>query len=126
MSLIAKLARNVAIRLSKVRTRRENSVPDRGLLVLWKTGPNQTPSQSRTFKAFVLFCSGYLTYKLVKERFRVLPQVSAASPLAGRRQQFNFIADVVEKSAPAVVYIEIRDPRWETPYNRTWHVNGGF
>ncbi|GLV34437.1 HTRA2-related serine protease [Carabus blaptoides fortunei] len=40
--------------------------------------------------------------------------VYAAVPvknLEGRRRQFNFIADVVEQSAPSVVYIEIKDGR---------------
>lgn len=44
---------------------------------------------------------------------RLVPNVFAATKksLAGRRDQFNFIADVVEVSAPAVVYIEIKDTR---------------
>lgn len=41
--------------------------------------------------------------------------VSAATTtgggLSGRRKQFNFIADVVAVSGPAVVFIEIKDPR---------------
>ncbi|XP_041781290.1 serine protease HTRA2, mitochondrial [Anopheles merus] len=42
--------------------------------------------------------------------FGFLPTVSAkTSAAAGNRQQYNFIADAVEISAPAVVFIEIRD-----------------
>uniref|UniRef100_A0A182PR27 Serine protease HTRA2, mitochondrial n=1 Tax=Anopheles epiroticus TaxID=199890 RepID=A0A182PR27_9DIPT len=39
--------------------------------------------------------------------FRLLPTVSAST--RSNRKQYNFIADAVEISAPAVVYIEIRD-----------------
>lgn len=41
------------------------------------------------------------------------PVVNAATAkvLKGRRQQFNFISDVVEVSAPSVVYIEIQDTK---------------
>lgn len=45
------------------------------------------------------------------------PNVQAAVPmdgdssLKGRRQMFNFIADVVAQSSPSVVYIEIKDNR---------------
>lgn len=50
----------------------------------------------------------------------VLPSVHAAVPiipteadlnLKGRRNQFNFIADVADKVAHTVVYIEIKDTR---------------
>lgn len=42
-----------------------------------------------------------------------LPSVAAATPLSkkGNRDKYNFIAEVVEVSAPAVVYIEIKDTR---------------
>lgn len=43
----------------------------------------------------------------------VLPVAHAATAkvLQGRRTQFNFISDVVEVSAPSVVYIEIQDTK---------------
>lgn len=42
-----------------------------------------------------------------------LPVANAATAkvLTGRRTQFNFISDVVEVSAPSVVYIEIVDEK---------------
>ncbi|XP_062537224.1 serine protease HTRA2, mitochondrial [Armigeres subalbatus] len=47
--------------------------------------------------------------------FSVFPSVAAATQssndLKGRRVMYNFIADVVDISAPAVVYIEIKDTR---------------
>lgn len=71
-----------------------------------------------SFNYLLIFASGYLTYRIYKEKekFHILPNVEAASvfggnSLSGRRKQYNFIADVVETSAPSVVYIEIKDTR---------------
>jgi HtrA serine peptidase 2 len=61
-------------------------------------------------KYLFLLAAGYLTYKLSERNF-LIPSVSATSNLKGRRKQFNFVAEVVESSAPAVVYIEIKDTR---------------
>lgn len=49
-----------------------------------------------------------------RRKFSLFPSVAAATnfkDLKGRRAMHNFIADVVDVSAPAVVYIEIKDTR---------------
>lgn len=68
-------------------------------------------------KYLFYFTSGCLIYKILIQR-KLCDNVDLAVPfstggtkLAGRRKQFNFIADVVETSAPSVVYIEIKDTK---------------
>ncbi|VEN34726.1 unnamed protein product [Callosobruchus maculatus] len=74
---------------------------------------NVNHSRSRTLRYLLVFTSGLISYKIYHEHFSIIPGVSAftGQKLAGRRKQYNFIADVVETSAPAVVYIEIKDAR---------------
>lgn len=68
-----------------------------------------------SLKYSLLLASSLLAYKLCRDR-ELFPSVSAASfftsnKLDGRRKTQNYIADVVEVCAPAVVYIEIKDVR---------------
>ncbi|XP_067619353.1 serine protease HTRA2, mitochondrial [Eurosta solidaginis] len=60
--------------------------------------------------AAITCASAYLLYK---HRHTIIPNVSAFTlpPLSGRRNQYNFLADVVHACAPSVVYIEIKDMR---------------
>ena len=59
---------------------------------------------------------GLLGFYEWKRKFSLLPTIEAATKvssndLKGRREKFNFIADVVEVVSPSVVYIEITDTR---------------
>lgn len=70
---------------------------------------NQSQSRDSSLldnlKYLMLLGSGYLVYQYLGFGTKV----DAATPVKNRRSQHNFIADVVEESAPSVVYIEIKD-----------------
>ena len=77
----------------------------------YRSNGNHEDQGSKRFDPKIsIFCfcvaltGGYLN------KDRLFPTVTAASPfnLQGRRKQFNFIADVVQVSAPSLVYIEIK------------------
>lgn len=68
----------------------------------------------RNLRYVIALSVGIISYKLLNGS--ICPRVEAAIPivpikLKGRRQQFSCIADVVEVSSPAVVFIEIKDTR---------------
>lgn len=72
--------------------------------------PPNSKWNSKTNYAIGL-CTGIVGYSLLKDYFDyVIPEVSAAVPMS-KRSQFNFIADVVEDAAKALVFIEIQDTR---------------
>lgn len=51
----------------------------------------------------------------------LMPSIAAAVPTTiavSNRSKFNFLADIVEMAAPAVVYIEIKDKRHVDYYSR--------
>ena len=49
----------------------------------------------------------------------------ADPPASSRRHQLNFIADIVEKTAPAVIYIEVTERYWYFNYLLSWTWGGG-
>lgn len=79
---------------------------------------NKTDKEWNGLKYTLGIAAGLVFYSLVS-REKPLRKAYAAVPfstdtqknLHGRRQQYSFIADVVEASGPAVVYIEIKDTR---------------
>lgn len=77
---------------------------------------NNNDNLERNYKYLWAIGLGVLGYKLFgghvfHEADASVPFNSGGSKLHGRRKQYSFIADVVEQSAPAVVYIEIKDTR---------------
>lgn len=64
--------------------------------------------KSYYFSGVLAVAVGFIGYVSYREKLLAATKVA---DLKGRRKQYNFIADVVEVSAPSVVYIEIKDGR---------------
>lgn len=89
----------------------------------WHNKESKTNYISSKLNYILTFCSfsiGYVIYKYknniinyIDDKIIVIPVVEAAklitTNVSENRERYNFIADVVEISAPSVVYIEIKD-----------------
>ncbi|KAL3275767.1 hypothetical protein HHI36_020512 [Cryptolaemus montrouzieri] len=73
----------------------------------------QTPYEH--FKYITLFLSGYCAYTYYNRKNIISIANADAKHLfnPGGRKNYNFLADVVEIVAPALVYIEIKDKRFD-------------
>lgn len=98
-----------------------NETPVRASCELVKVIDNESNASKKWgngLKYTLGIAAGLTLYSYLKKE-NVFPQVHAAIPfnpdaqkkLQGRRKQYSYIADVVEASGPAVVYIEIKDTR---------------
>lgn len=65
-------------------------------------------SRSTYISGILAAAAGFIGYFSMKEK---LYAATGFHDLKGRREKYNFIADVVTVSAPSVVYIEIKDSR---------------
>lgn len=77
--------------------------------VVPSSGSNSERGKSYCFGG-VLVAAGVIGYVSYKEKL-CAAEKSNKLDLRGRREKFNFIADVVAVSGPSVVYIEIKDGR---------------
>lgn len=80
-----------------------------------KSGDRKEQRNPQKWPLLTIF-AGAATFAWEKDRnmpLLSLPVVEAATAkvLRNRREQYNFISDVVEVSAPSVVYIEIQDTK---------------
>ncbi|XP_006880891.1 PREDICTED: serine protease HTRA2, mitochondrial isoform X2 [Elephantulus edwardii] len=81
--------------------------PDPRVRVLPSGSPEPPGGRARVWLAAALGAGGAALWLWAWGRGCPAVHAAVSSPPASPRSQYNFIADVVEKTAPAVVYIEI-------------------
>lgn len=70
---------------------------------------NSFQDNRNSYFCVVAVAAGIIGYVSLKEK--LFAATAIVNDLKGRREKYNFIADVVAVSAPSVVYIEIKDGR---------------
>lgn len=76
--------------------------------VFYNKNSDRERRKSGYFGSVIAIAAGVVGYVSFREK---LFAASIINDLKGRRNTYNFIADVVAVSAPSVVYIEIKDGR---------------
>lgn len=72
-------------------------------------GKNSWQDSKSGYLSVIAVAAGFIGYVSLKEK--LCAATAIVNDLKGRREKYNFIADVVAVSAPSVVYIEIKDGR---------------
>lgn len=78
-------------------------------LECFNSNNNRNDAKSSYYSGILAVAAGVIGYISLKDKLLAATVIN--NDLKGRREKFNFIADVVAVSAPSVVYIEIKDGR---------------
>lgn len=79
------------------------------LLQTFNSKNSRNDTKNCYYSGILAVAAGVIGYISLKDK--LLAATVIPNDLKGRREKFNFIADVVAVSAPSVVYIEIKDAR---------------
>ncbi|KAH9630844.1 hypothetical protein HF086_009075 [Spodoptera exigua] len=78
-------------------------------LEAFNSNNNRNETKTSYYRGILAVAAGVVGYISLKDKLFAATVIN--NDLKGRREKFNFIADVVAVSAPSVVYIEIKDGR---------------